>query len=202
MRPVHRQVMPAWLARSARTEPAALPPDWWGPVWNRGARRTLSELIAAAVLDTGTAAVMWRLVEQGESVTIAAPCGSAGKTTLLTALLDAIPPHRPRRFVRGIHDVVSPDARSDVPVALLVNEISPHLPIYCWGPALRSALERVARGDQLLATIHAATPSDVIDTLAAAPLRLPRELITGLGWVAVLGNDRRAGVLVDLREMP
>ena len=197
---LERSVLPSWMLRGVRTDQTDEPPDWWGPAWKRGPRRTLAELVADSVIDAQRAAHLWSLVEHGESVTVAAPASGIGKTTLLTALLDAIPQERPRRFVRGIHDDVSRDIPPGVPTALLVNEISPHLPIYCWGASLRSVLLRAAAGDQVLATMHAESATDVSESLTSAPLRLPRELIAAIGWIAVLGSDGRLRELTNLPD--
>ena len=198
---LERSALPSWLRRDPTRSQELEPPDWWGPAWSRGARRSLDELVADAVLDADTATRLWSLVARGNSVTIASSASGVGKTTLLTALLDAIPQERPRRFVRGIHDDISRDAPSGVPAALLVNEISPHLPIYCWGASLRSVLTRAAAGDQVLATMHAESATDVLESLTSAPLRLPRELIAAIGWIAVLGNDGRLRALTNLPDV-
>lgn len=193
-------VVPTWLLRDAVSAESV---DWWGTAWRSGSRKTLPELVEASVLDAESASLLWALVERGKSVTIAAPMSGAGKTTLLTALLEAVPSHRPRRIVRGIHDDVARDPPTNDRITMLVNEISPHLPFYCWGPALRSVLERAVAGDQLLATIHARSPKDVFETLAAAPLDLPKDLIAEIGWVAVLKTDgefSRLAEFVDLRN--
>jgi len=191
-------VVPTWLLRDAVSAESAESINWWGTAWSRGSRKTLPELVEASVLDAESASLLWALVERGESVTIAAPMSGAGKTTLLTALLEAVPSHRPRRIVRGIHDDVARDPPTNERITMLVNEISPHLPIYCWGPALRSVLERAVAGDQLLATIHARSANDVFEVLSAPPLNLPKELIAGIGWVVVLQSGGGIGRLSEV----
>src|SRR5215211_1754230 len=110
----------------------SLPEGWWGPVWNRPRIRSLPELVAGQLLNARMAAALWSLVEQGRSLLIAARCGGAGKSTLVTSLLDAVPPERPRCFARGVHQDQGELSRLKTGSAILVNEISPHMPIYCW----------------------------------------------------------------------
>jgi energy-coupling factor transporter ATP-binding protein EcfA2 len=173
------------------------PSDWWGPVWAAPCHRSVLELVSTGVTDAQTAALLWTLVEQGHSLTVAAGPSGAGKTTLLTSLLDAIPPGRNRRFVGGIFERFQDlDELRAGETALLVNEISPHLPIYCWGPALRRLLEAASSGYQVLGTIHARTPHEIVSSLAAYPLRLPPQLIAALGTIVFMEAWEEGGAVV------
>lgn len=179
------------------------PWGWWGPIWSAPQRRSLAALVADGVVGPLAAALLWSLVERGVSLTVAAESSGAGKTTLLTSLLDAIPPTRRRRFVGGVYE--SFDDLGSLPAhetALLVNEISPHLPAYCWGAALRRLLQAGSTGYQILATIHADTPDEVIASLAADPIRAPLRTIAALGTVAFLGvPDGSAGAMRRVRSV-
>jgi type IV secretory pathway ATPase VirB11/archaellum biosynthesis ATPase len=145
--------------------------------------------------------LLWRTVECGASLTIAAEPSGAGKTTVLTGLLDAIPDHRQRRFVRGIHEQFL-----DLPVdpnnlSLLVNEISPHLPIYAWGPVVGRLLGLASQGAQLLATVHALRIDDIVGQLAGPPLHIPLESIASLGAVAFLDAPSDATSIGRVRSV-
>lgn len=182
-----------------------IPADWWGGAWTAPYRRTVSELIADDVLDRAAAEFLTSIVRSGASLTIAAGPGGAGKTTIMTSLLDFIPSERRRVFVRGAHHVVDVPDEDVRATTLLINEISPHLPCYVWGNALRAALRWGQRGAQLLATTHAERPGDLVYRLATSPMRLTSQEIASLGVVAFLdgeraepGNRRALGSIVTM----
>jgi hypothetical protein len=119
-------------------------------------------------------------------VVAAGPSG-AGKTTVLTALLDHLPTATTRVYVRGCYEPFDfLDHTDPATTALLVNEISPHLPIYLWGPGLRRTLHAVAEGYQLGATAHATSVEDFVYSLSAYPLRLPASLLRGFDLLVLL----------------
>jgi len=151
------------------------------------------------------AAALWSLVEQGRSLLIAARCGGAGKSTLVTSLLDAMPPERPRCFARGVHQDQGELTRLKTGSAILVNEISPHMPIYCWGAALRDVMKCVSNGVQLLATIHADSVTEIVLQLRSDTPENPLEVVDSLGWAVFLefaqdghGTSRRVRALQQL----
>jgi hypothetical protein len=188
-----------------------VPMEWWGPFAAHGQALTLVDLVAAGMLTARQAALLWTAVERGDSLCIAAGPSGAGKSTTLTSLLGAIPGARRRVFIRGMYETFAfrRELRADQAV-LLVNEISPHLPIYCWGDAVRGLLQSGRDGYQVLATAHALTPHDLVQSLAARPLRLPPALIAQLGIVAFIDAwreedgrvTRRVREIVRLRHDP
>ena len=169
---------------------------------------TALDLVTGGVVEPWQAALLWTEVERGGSVCIAAGPSGAGKTTTLTALFDAIHPRKRWIFVRGMYETFAfrRETRAEDGV-LLVNEISAHLPIYCWGDAVRGVLQSARDGYQVLATIHALSPEEVVQQLAARPLRVPMPLIAELGLVAIVDASRaldgsirrRVGEIVRLR---
>jgi hypothetical protein len=76
-------------------------PAWWGFHPPAGGARSLVELIAERTLDAELAALLWLLLEARVSVVVAAAPPLAGKTTLLTALLDLLPAGTERVVLRG-----------------------------------------------------------------------------------------------------
>ncbi|HVA88051.1 MAG TPA: hypothetical protein VNF73_17235 [Candidatus Saccharimonadales bacterium] len=64
---------------------------WWGPFAGRGRPRSIVELIRAGTLDAELAALVWVMIEARVPVIVAAGPQSAGKTTILAALLDFLP---------------------------------------------------------------------------------------------------------------
>jgi hypothetical protein len=163
------------------------PFHWWGPVWKPPAPVPLRDLIAAGLLTGEAVALLRTLIDRRHSVVVAAGPSGAGKTTLLNALLELLPARTRRIYLRGCYEPfdflpgVEP-AES----ALLINEISPHLPIYLWGPGVRTALDCVRDGFQLFATAHATAVDELIYSLAGYPLRIPLDLVAALGIVILL----------------
>lgn len=128
----------------------------------------MARYIADRVLDTELAAWLWLLIEAGASTIVCAGPSGAGKSTLLTSLLGFLDTRREPYFVRGRYEQFGSPAPLDA-CALLINEISPHLPVYLWGPGLGRAHELARQGAQLMATAHADTSGELIDQLAAFP---------------------------------
>lgn len=162
---------------------------WWGT--GRVPRRLLGlgDLVADGTVDPWRAALLWTLVARRTRLVVVAERGRAGKTTLLTALAALLPVGIRRIYLRGGYE---PFAFLDDPAVvpersvLLVNEISPHLPSYLWGPPLRRALRASQGGFGLLATAHAAGAEGFIALLAGEPLRVPPAEATAFAAVATL----------------
>jgi hypothetical protein len=90
----------------------------------------------------------------------------AGKTTLLSALVDFLPDQTTGIFVRGWWEEY--DWLDEVPPGtgyLLINEMSDHLPIYVWGRAARGALMLAGKGWGIGATMHADSLPEALATL-------------------------------------
>jgi len=147
------------------------------------------------MLSANAAQLLFEHVRGGGSVVVAASQSGAGKSTLAHALLTGISPDRIHAHIRGTYesfdwlDVTLPSSTT-----LLVNEISPHLPTYCWGESARTVLRMAAGGYQLIATLHAATPVEVIRLLRNAPIRASDDEIVALNVVVFLDifEDRGA----------
>lgn len=155
---------------------------WWGPFWSHQPSLSLNELIAAETISPEGAAMLALLIERRASCIVAAGPSGAGKTTFLTALLEALPADTRRVYLRGCYEPFDFIADADASrTALLVNEISPHLPVYLWGPAARRVFDLIHEGGyQLLATAHAESVPDLVYQLAAYPLRVPLEAIAAV----------------------
>jgi energy-coupling factor transporter ATP-binding protein EcfA2 len=163
------------------------PFGWWGPVWTQPAPRSIIDLVRDGVLSAVVAALLCELVARRASIVVAAGPSGAGKTTLLTALLDALPAETRRIYVRGCYEPF--DFLSETnpgTTALLVNEISAHLPIYLWGPGVRRVLTAARNGYQLAATAHATSVEEFIYSLAGYPLRLPADEIQAIDLLVLL----------------
>ena len=103
----------------------------------------------------GSAAFLWMAVEQRASLVVASTIEDAGKTTMLTALLDFLPAEVETIYLRGWYERFDfLDSRDPRTTYLLCNEISNNLPTYLWGNGRAAACSsRPQRGFPLATTI-------------------------------------------------
>ena len=114
----------------------------------------------------------------------------AGKTTLLTALLDLVPPRYEKVFTRGRDEDFSWVPRTTpVNTYVFVPELSDHTPAYLWGDGLKRLFGELERGYSMGATIHADTPEQVLATLEGPPMFIHRELLANLHTVVTMRLD-------------
>ncbi|MFM9105969.1 MAG: hypothetical protein ACKOWF_04645, partial [Chloroflexota bacterium] len=119
----------------------------------------------------------------GASVAAVAVPGGAGKTTLLSALAAALPPERLPVHLRGSYEdfaaFADPTATPET-MAVLVNELSDHLPVYLWGDGLARLARLRAAGFQVLATAHAVDARGLARLLEGPGAGLPPGTAAGL----------------------
>ena len=172
-------------------------------------RRSIVELIATGVLDADLAALAWITVEARLPLIVAGLQQGAGKTTVLEALLDFLPPTARRIDLAGTAEDFAwlPDAEAlgwtrDVPPTLeaipvspassylVAGELSEHLPIYTWGRAARTLVRAASIGYGIGATIHADRLEDIHGQLRARPVGFTDDELTYLGLILVVRADR------------
>jgi hypothetical protein len=140
-------------------------------------------------IDSWTAANLWAALARNRSLAVVSGASGMGKTTLLTALLEFLPSQTRRIYLRGCFETfafLSDPTISPLESALLINEISPHLPVYLWGPAVGRVLEAARRGFALLATAHADSIHDLVGALTGSPLHIPAAHTAAFEFVVVL----------------
>ena len=177
------------MGRVGRHSGYTTPFWWWGPGWATPSMRRIDELMRDETIDSWAAANLWAALARRRSVAVVAGPSGVGKSTLLTALLDFLPPHTRRIYPRGCFETfafLSDPAFVATETALLINEISPHLPVYLWGPAVGRMLEVADRGYVLLATAHAESPQEFVGALTGSPLRLQAPLVAAFEFVVVM----------------
>ena len=148
----------AWFAR--------FPEGWWGYHWEPPRPMSAVELIGTPTLDSRLMATLWAVVGRRRSVMLASEAPQAGKTTLLSGLVDFLPDDTTGIFVRGWWE--SYDWLDEIEPGtgyLLINEMSDHLPIYVWGRAARGALILAGKGWGLGATMHADSLPEAVSAL-------------------------------------
>lgn len=177
------------------------PFNWWGYRSTPEQPLSIAELISQGTLDSQTAAFLWIAMEERASLIVAAEPPEAGKTTVLTALLDFLRPEIETIYLRGWYERFEflDEERDPSRTYLLSNEISSHLPIYMWGRGVRRAFEAAGAGYGVGATVHAQSADDVIRLLSNYPLEVPDDLISEIDLVVTL-SYRRTGQK-DLRRV-
>ncbi|MDQ3411721.1 MAG: hypothetical protein M3509_06330 [Chloroflexota bacterium] len=172
---------------------------WWGPRWEPPSERTIVDLIRAGMLSTRVAALLWGMLARRATVLVAAGPRGAGKTTLLTALLDFLPAGTRRIYPRGCYESFSfldDPAVEPARSVLLINEISPHLPAYLWGPGVHRAFAATSRGFALAATAHATSIADLVGQLTGYPLRVPIRALAALSLVVFVTAGEERGEVI------
>lgn len=173
---------------------------WWGALGGPAAPPGLSELIERGVLSPAVAALLAAAAHAGLSIAAIAVPGGAGKTTLLTALAAAIPPVHRQLHLRGSYDDFSAfDAPETTPgtAAIMVNELSDHLPVYLWGDGVSRLMSLRQAGFQVFATAHATDSAALADLLAGPGVRLPEDAAARLFDLVV---SLKSGITVHCVE--
>jgi flagellar protein FlaI len=169
------------------------PQSWWGwHGWNQPEPLSVIELMEAGTMPAKLAAVFWLGLERGASFAFAADPPSAGKTTVLTALLTFVTADTVVYFTQGwgeTFDLPLPDG--DHPTYLMVNEMSDDLPVYSWGPYVVHIFELMGKGYSMCTTMHADTVEEVVEQLEGEGV--PREQLAELTFVVPLAIARRGG---------
>jgi hypothetical protein len=150
-----------------------MPLGWWGPAWAPHEQIALRDLIRSGLVPLDLAALLSALIDRDASLLVAAGPSGAGKTTLLTGLLELLDPSKRRFHARGLHETFDDLANVDpAGVSILVNEISPHLPVYLWGEPARRLFALARGGFQFFATCHAESVEEVVYGFCSSSLRL------------------------------
>jgi hypothetical protein len=163
----------------------------WLPWWGSRVDEDLSilDVVSSGAIDFKLAGLLWLFMERRASVLVAAGPAFAGKTTILHALLDFLPPGIRQVTLAGYDD----DFRflgGDPPekTYLVAEEISNHMYEYLWGHQVVRAFEFIPRGYALGATVHARNLKEVAYVLHA--LGVPPSLIARLDLVITLQVSR------------
>lgn len=154
---------------------------WSGQPFDRTAQRlSILDLIDYGTIEAKLAGMLMLLMEHRASVLVAASPSFAGKTTLLHALLDLLPPQVQLIPLRGDADLKNIERRLPTKTYLVAEEFSSHGYEYIWGyPAIR-AFELMSHGHGLGGTIHASSPREIVNCLRGE-LGLPFHIIAQLG---------------------
>lgn len=166
--------------------------------WHYDSRRPLSvaQIVALGSVDVYTAALVWLLLENGSSLTVAGPTDpqpGIGKTTTLNALLQFLPEGTALAYMSGMYEDFAFTQLPDIEPAktyALCNEVSDHLPIYMWSRTAQRFLRLPSQGYHVATSVHADTIAEVMQMYQGS-LRVPVEDVRRLGLVINIGLTGR-----------
>jgi hypothetical protein len=148
---------------------------------------SILDLINSGTVDCKLAALLWVLMEHRVSVLVAAGPSFAGKTTLLHALLDLLPPDVQKVPLQGYYeDFTFTECGHPEKTYMIAEEISNHgMAEYLWGYKAVRAFKLMSQGYAMGSTIHARNSQEVIYILHKY-LGLTLTVLTRLGIVVNL----------------
>ena len=168
------------------------------------APRSVVDLIRAGTLDAGLAAILWMLIEARIPLIVAAGNQGDGKSTLLDALLEFLPPGIRRVELAGSVETfdwlpqaselgwpgkaraaVDATVRPDSTV-LIAPELSERLPTCTWGERARIAVRATSISFGLATTMNADSLAQAFDSLCRPPVSLTTDELSYLGCVVIL----------------
>lgn len=158
----------------------------------RGGRMlSVIDLLEAGTLDLPLAAYLTATMQRGASLLVGASPGGAGKTTIMCALLNFLPPNTP------IVVVDSPAVLRHLPappVCLLAHEIGagPYY-AYIWGETARAFFAATQSGCSIASNLHADTLDQTYDQLCGLNGVNPAHLraVTLKVFISITGRTRR-----------
>ncbi len=170
-----------------------LPFGWWGHRASPDRQITVLDILQESNLNTRIAAFLWMAIESRASLVVSATVEDAGKTTLLTALLDFLPPEVETLYLRGWYERFDfLDTHYPESTYLLCNEISNNLPTYLWGTGVRRLFEAADRGFSFATTLHVNNASEMVDLMTSFPLDVPRRHLSHVDLALTLSGGSRS----------
>lgn len=155
---------------------------------------SLVDLIDAGTVDAPLAAYLAAAMRGGASLLVGARPGGAGKTAVMSALLNFLPD---RTFIRPVDrpSVLSDAQRDDRPgeVCYLAHEIGAgRYHAYVWGQAARAFFALAAGGHTVVSNLHADTLDETQDQLCRRN-GVPRAHVDAVTLKVYLRVEQRGG---------
>jgi hypothetical protein len=163
----------------------------WLPWWGARVDENLSilDVVGSGAIDFKLTGLLWLFMEHRASVLVAAGPAFAGKTTILHAMLDFLPPDIQQVTLGGYGDDFKfLGSGKPEKTYLVTEEISNHSYEYIWGHQVVRAFELMPKGYALGGTVHARNLREVAYVLHA--LGVPASLIARLDVVITLQVTR------------
>jgi hypothetical protein len=163
--------------------------QWWANhlFGNYDESLSILDLVNAGTMDCKLAGLLWTLMENRTSIVVASGPVFAGKSTLLHALLDFLPPDSKTITLRGYYeDFQFVSSAHPENTCLIAEEISNHgFEEYVWGIQALRTIRLLAQGYILGSTMHGRNSEEVIYILHKI-LGIPLALISRLGIIVNL----------------
>lgn len=170
------------------------PYSWWGGGPGGAPFRSITQLILDGEVDCPLAGLLWTALTRRASLLVTSSAPRTGKTTLLTALLDFLPPGVDRIFLRGWDETFDFTRHfSPLNSYLLVNKLSPSLPTYFWGPKVVELFDLLDSGWRLGGTIQGATLQAIAEQLSHRDVGLAPAALAGIDLLITLATGIRGG---------
>mgnify|MGYP005856121163 CR=1 FL=1 len=153
----------------------------------RGLEEDLSilDVVKFGTIDYKLAGLFWLLMEQRASIVVAAGPAWVGKTTLMHAMLDFLPPQVDQYTLKGyFEDFREVNVQKPEKTYLVAEEISNHQSEYLWGVQVVKAFNYLTKGFALGTTTHARNIQEVAYILNA--LGVKPEIIARLGLIVTM----------------
>jgi hypothetical protein len=164
---------------------------------NQRGGRTLSivDLIRDGTISVEMSAYAMRAMREGASLLTGARPGGAGKTTLMAALLNFLPPDVPIVTVDGPQVTAAGLARPPAePSCHLAHEIgSGHWYGYIWGPDVARFLSLIQGRRRIASCLHADTLDELTDVVCSPPLEATGESLRRVGLILFMHVSGRMG---------
>ncbi|MDA1188340.1 MAG: hypothetical protein O2854_01475 [Chloroflexi bacterium] len=173
---------------------------WWGAKDREKGRHSVLELVKKGTIDIETTAVLWLLMERKGSVVIASETPETGRTTLLSALLDLLPPSYTPIYLYGKDPDLAELKESDPESSyVLAPELGPDAAAHIWGKHVSSIFKTLDKGYSLATTVRADSPEEVFHLLQSKPVSLSEKLCNNIH--AVVNMRLAQGVRVIHRRV-
>jgi hypothetical protein len=160
---------------------------------NQRGGRTLSivDLVQAGTISVEMAACAMRAMGQGASLLTGARPGGAGKTTLMAAILNLLPPDVAIATIDRPTVIAAALRRgADRPVCFLAHEIgSGHYYGYLWGPQVAEFLSLVGPARRIASCLHADTLAELTEIVCSPPLSASRKALEQVGLILFMRVD-------------
>ncbi len=148
---------------------------------------SILDLVNSGTVDCKLAGLLWVLMEHRASILVASGPSYAGKTTLLHAILDFLPPELQQIYLQGyFEDFQFVGSSQPQKTYMIAEEVSNHgFAEYLWGIKAVRAFKLLSQGYAMGATIHARNSEEVLYVLHKY-IGLPMNILSRLGVIVNL----------------
>ncbi|MBR61618.1 MAG: hypothetical protein CL904_03020 [Dehalococcoidia bacterium] len=173
--------------------------EWWGDSGKESNRPNIVSMIKNNTLDTRLAAMIWLLFERGSSVIFASEEKAAGKTSMLSAFIDFIPPKYQKSYVYGPKFENPEQQEGLTKTYALMPGISEIGEANLWGADVAKMLNWTNDDNSFSTTMYAGSPEGVIRAFSDKPLKIPNKTLSTIGAIVIVDAISTGGRSVSRR---